>query len=335
MIRKIGILNMRSFLRSIFMKFNFITLFLTSTLLASTSLGVMAQKSVESASNDLKNLEKASEKTVPPSHVMAVIDGKEITAGQLDELALEINPNLVRFPDEQRRITVLKAYLDMQVLAKAAISKGIDKTEAYDKRMAVMRDNVLQQLYFKQMIVDQISDTDLETLYNKEVAALPKEDEVKARHILVKTKKEAEAIIKRLSKGESFEAVAKKNSTDGSAAVGGDLGYFSHGQMVKPFEDAAFGLKVGEYTKKPVESPFGWHVIKVEDRRLKQPPIFDDVKEMLRTQLIKERYQKLIVDLRNTIDVKYPDPNVIKLMQSLNQNETPLPDETSDEEEAQ
>ncbi|AFR25920.1 peptidyl-prolyl cis-trans isomerase [Bartonella quintana RM-11] len=295
----------------------------------------MAQKSVESASNDLKNLEKASEKTVPPSHVMAVIDGKEITAGQLDELALEINPNLVRFPDEQRRITVLKAYLDMQVLAKAAISKGIDKTEAYDKRMAVMRDNVLQQLYFKQMIVDQISDTDLETLYNKEVAALPKEDEVKARHILVKTKKEAEAIIKRLSKGESFEAVAKKNSTDGSAAVGGDLGYFSHGQMVKPFEDAAFGLKVGEYTKKPVESPFGWHVIKVEDRRLKQPPIFDDVKEMLRTQLIKERYQKLIVDLRNTIDVKYPDPNVIKLMQSLNQNETPLPDETSDEEEAQ
>ncbi|BBL52932.1 peptidylprolyl isomerase [Bartonella quintana] len=317
------------------MKFNFITLFLTSTLLASTSLGVMAQKSVESASNDLKNLEKASEKTVPPSHVMAVIDGKEITAGQLDELALEINPNLVRFPDEQRRITVLKAYLDMQVLAKAAISKGIDKTEAYDKRMAVMRDNVLQQLYFKQMIVDQISDTDLETLYNKEVAALPKEDEVKARHILVKTKKEAEAIIKRLSKGESFEAVAKKNSTDGSAAVGGDLGYFSHGQMVKPFEDAAFGLKVGEYTKKPVESPFGWHVIKVEDRRLKQPPIFDDVKEMLRTQLIKERYQKLIVDLRNTIDVKYPDPNVIKLMQSLNQNETPLPDETSDEEEAQ
>ncbi|WP_375705499.1 peptidylprolyl isomerase, partial [Bartonella sp. AA86SXKL] len=106
----------------------------------------------------------------------------------------------------------------------------------------------------KQTVVDQISDADLETLYKKEVAALPKEDEVKARHILVKTKKEAEAIIKRLNKGESFEEIAKKNSTDGSAAVGGDLGYFSHGQMVKPFEDAAFGLKVGEYTKKPVES---------------------------------------------------------------------------------
>ncbi|MGF7157510.1 peptidylprolyl isomerase [Bartonella heixiaziensis] len=319
------------------MKFSFITLFLTSTLLASTSLGAMAQEqeSGKLAPNDLKTLEKTSEKTVAPSHVMAVIDGKNVTAGQLDELALDINPNLARFPDEQRRITVLKAYLDMQVLAKAAISKGLDKSEAYNKRMAVMRDNVLQQLYFKQMVVDQISDTDLETLYNKEVAALPKEDEVKARHILVKTKKEAEAVIKRLNKGESFEEVAKKNSTDGSAAVGGDLGYFSHGQMVKPFEDAAFGLKVGEYTKKPIESPFGWHVIKVEDRRLKQPPVFDDVKEMLRTQLIKERYQKLIADLRSKVDVKYLDPNVKKLMQSLNQNEAPLPDETSDEEETE
>ncbi|WP_455466299.1 peptidylprolyl isomerase [Bartonella sp. B39] len=314
------------------MKFNFITLFFTSILLMSTSLGVIAQESLNSPSNDLKTLEKASEKTVSPSHVMAVIDGKDITAGQLDELALEINPNLARFPDEQRRVMVLKAYLDMQALAKAAIKEGINKTEAYDKRMAVMRDNVLQQLYFKQTIVDHISDTDLEALYNKEVSALPKEDEVKARHILVKTRKEAEAVIKRLSKGESFEEIAKKSSTDGSAAVGGDLGYFSHGQMVKPFEDAAFGLKVGEYTKKPVESPFGWHVIKVEDRRLKQPPVFDDVKEVLRTQLIKERYRKLIVDLRSKLDVKYPDPNVTKLMQSLNQNGTLLPDETSDEE---
>ncbi|WP_273756042.1 peptidylprolyl isomerase [Bartonella sp. MM73XJBT] len=317
------------------MKFNFITLFLASAVLTSTSVGVIAQESLNSPSDDLKTLEKASEKAVPSSHVMAVIDGKDITAGQLDDLALEINPSLVRFPDEQRRIMVLKAYLDMQALAKAARDKGIDKSEAYDKRMAVMRDNVLQQLYFKQTIVDQISDTDLETLYKKEIAALPKEDEVKARHILVKTKKEAEAIVKHLNKGENFEEIAKKTSTDGSAAVGGDLGYFSHGQMVKPFEDAAFGLKVGEYTKNPVESPFGWHVIKVEDRRLKQSPAFDDVKEMLRTQLIRDRYQKLIVDLRSKIDVKYPDPNVTKLMQSINQNGTVLPDETADEEDTE
>ncbi|WP_336278922.1 peptidylprolyl isomerase [Bartonella sp. CB175] len=315
------------------MKFNFIALFLTSALLASTNLGVMAQESVKSASNDLKTLEKDSGKTVSPSHVMAVIDGKDITAGQLDELALEINPNLASIPEEQRRITVLKAYLDMQVLTKAAINKGIDKTEAYNKRMAIMRENVLQQLYFKQMVVDKISDADLVKLYDKEVAALPKEDEIKARHILVKTKKEAENIIKRLNKGEKFEEIAKKSSIDGSASVGGDLDYFSHGQMVKPFEDAAFSLKVGQYTKHPVESPFGWHIIKVEDRRLKQPPVFDDVKEMLRTQLIKERYQKLITDLRSKIDVKYPDAHIAELMKSLNKNGMPLLGEAHNEEE--
>ncbi|MDD9329649.1 MAG: peptidylprolyl isomerase, partial [Bartonella sp.] len=127
-----------------------------------------------------------------------------------------------------------------------------------------------------------------------------------------------------LNKGENFEEIAKKDSTDGSSAVGGDLGYFSRGQMVKPFEEAAFNLKVGEYTKKPVESPFGWHVIKIEDRRLKQPPIFDDVKDVLRTQLIREHYQTLITDLRSKINIEYPDSNIAKHMQSLNENEAPF-----------
>nr|CBI78191.1 peptidyl-prolyl cis-trans isomerase [Bartonella rochalimae ATCC BAA-1498] len=305
---------------------------MASTLLVGIHAGVIAQESVKSAKNDLSTLENAAEKPVPLSHVIAVIDGKNITAGQLDELALEINPNLVRVPDEKRRVTVLKAYLDMQALAKAALQKGLDKTEAYDKRMAIMRDNILQQLYFKEMVVDKIADADVKALYDKEIAALPKEDEIKARHILVKTKEEAEKVIKRLNKGESFEEIAKKDSTDGSSAVGGDLGYFSRGQMVKPFEEAAFNLKVGEYTKKPVESPFGWHVIKIEDRRLKQPPVFDDVKDVLRTQLIREHYQTLITDLRGKINVEYPDSNIAKHMQSLNENEAPFLGETSNVE---
>ncbi|OPB31247.1 peptidylprolyl isomerase [Bartonella sp. AR 15-3] len=311
------------------MKFNFSALCFASTLLVSVHTGVIAQESVKTAKNDLSTLENITEKPVSLSHVIAVIDGKNITAGQLDELALEINPNLVRVPDEQRRVTVLKAYLDMQALAKAALQKGVDKTEAYDKRMAIMRDNILQQLYFKEMVVDKIADADVKALYNKEIAALPKEDEIKARHILVKTKEEAEKIIKRLNKGEKFEEIAKKDSTDGSSAVGGDLGYFSRGQMVKSFEEAAFNLKVGEYTKKPIESPFGWHVIKIEDRRLKQPPVFDDVKEVLRTQLIRERYQTLITDLRSKVNVEYPDSNIAKRMQSLNENEAPFLGEAS------
>lgn len=317
------------------MKFNFIKLVLATTLLASTNLSAIAQGSVKSAPSGLETLDKIAEKSVPPSHVMAVINGKKITAGQLDEMAREINPNFARFPEEQRRITALKIYLDTQAFVKAAVENGVDKTEDYEKRMAIMRDVALQQIYLKKAVIDQIKDADLMSLYEKEIAALPKEDEVKARHILVKTKEAAEAIIKRLKKGENFEEIAKKDSTDGSATVGGDLGYFSQGQMVKPFEDVAFSLKVGEYTKTPVETPFGWHIIKIEDRRLKQPPEFDDVKEVLRTQIIRDRYQALLSDLLNKMDVKYPDPNIAKLMQSLNNNELPFPDEGSAGEEGE
>lgn len=307
------------------MKLKSTLLVMTSALLMGTSLNAMAQQPAapqpaaqqaapQPGQPALNAPTPAPEKAVDPSHVMAVIDGKDITAGQLDEMAADIDPNLARLPDGQRRLTVLKIYVDMKAFSDAAVTAGVDKTPTYTQRMAVMRDNVLQQLYFKTQVVDKISDADVKVRYDKEIAALPKEEEVHARHILVKTKAEAEAIIKQLDKGANFEALAKKDSTDGSAAVGGDLGYFSHGQMVKPFEDATFALKVGSYTEKPVESPFGWHVIKLEDRRQKQPPAFDDVKDAIRGMIARDRYKDIISELRAKENIKYPDAEVERLM---------------------
>lgn len=317
------------------MKFKSTMLFLTSALLVSTSLGALAQDAAQPKLPDLNGAAAAPAKPVDPSHVMAVVDGKEITAGQLDSMANDIDPGLARLPDQQRRLTVLKIYVDMKALSDAAVKDGLDKTPEYEKRMAVMRENVLQQIYFKDKIVDKISDADIKARYDKEIAALPKEQEVHARHILVKTKEEAEAIIKRLEKGEKFEDIAKKDSTDGSAAMGGDLGYFSHGQMVKPFEDAAFSLKIGEYTKTPVESPFGWHIIKVEDRREKQPPALDDVKDALRSMIARDRYREVIESLRAKMDIKYPDEDVAKMMQMPDEDESALPGEAPEGEEDQ
>ncbi|MHC5306562.1 peptidylprolyl isomerase [Bartonella sp. LJL80] len=317
------------------MKFKSTMLFLTSALLVSTSLGALAQDAAQPKLPDLNGAAAAPAKPVDPSHVMAVVDGKEITAGQLDSMANDIDPGLARLPDQQRRLTVLKIYVDMKALSDAAVKDGLDKTPEYEKRMAVMRENVLQQIYFKDKIVDKISDADIKARYDKEIAALPKEQEVHARHILVKTKEEAEAIIKRLEKGEKFEDIAKKDSTDGSAAMGGDLGYFSHGQMVKPFEDAAFSLKVGEYTKTPVESPFGWHIIKVEDRREKQPPALDDVKDALRSMIARDRYREVIESLRAKMDIKYPDEDIAKMMQMPDEDESALPGEAPEGEEDQ
>ncbi|WP_297322839.1 peptidylprolyl isomerase [uncultured Bartonella sp.] len=331
------------------MKFTPSTLLLSSVLLLGTSLTSLAQDATkpdtaqpsasEPAKPTLPSLDTPTTATpetpVEPSHVMAVVDGKDITAGDLDALANDIDPALARLPDQQRRITALKIYVDMKTLSDAAIKEGLDKTPEYEKRMAVMRDNVLQQLYFKHSILDKVSDADIKARYDQQVANMPKGEEVRARHILVKTKKEAEDIIKRLQAGEKFEKIAQEKSTDGSAAIGGDLGYFSRGQMVKPFDDAAFSLKVGEYTKKPVESPFGWHIIKVEDRREKRPPALDDVKDGIRNMIARERYVNLIGELRSKMDIKYPDEAIAKLMQQPEGEAAGLPGEQTQDEEDQ
>lgn len=314
------------------MKLKSTIVLLTSALLMTTSLGALAQQPAQPQLPVLNAPAAEQEKPVDPSHVMAIIDGKNITASKLDEMAKNMDPNLARLPDQQRRITALKIYVDMRILSDAAIKEGLDKTPDYEKSMAIMRDNVLQQLYYKMNIESKITDAEIKARYDKEIANLPKEEEVHARHILVKTKPEAEAIIKKLDKGANFEELAKKDSTDGSAAVGGDLGYFSHGQMVKPFEDATFALKVGDYTKTPVESPFGWHVIKLEDRRNKKPPALDDVKEALRNMVAREHYTTAIEGLREKAGVKYPDADVEKMMNTPDENAT-MPGEQPDGED--
>ena len=144
--------------------------------------------------------------------------------------------------------------------------------------------------------------------YDKQIAEAPAVNEVRARHILVKTKEEAEAIIKQLEEGGNFEEIAKEKSTDGAAANGGDLGYFTSGQMVPEFEKAAFALNPGEHSKEPVETQFGFHVIKVEDKRAKQPPAFDAVKDRVRSLLVREKYVEEVSALRDAAEVDVKDP---------------------------
>jgi peptidyl-prolyl cis-trans isomerase C len=124
----------------------------------------------------------------------------------------------------------------------------------------------------------------------------------------VATKEEADAIIAQLEAGGDFEAIAKEKSTDGAAAQGGDLGYFGPGQMVPPFEEAAFALDVGQFSKEPVQTQFGFHVIKVEDKRTQQPPAFDQVKEQVRTLLFRETYFAAVQALREAATVEVQDP---------------------------
>lgn len=249
-----------------------------------------------------------------PAKVLAIVNGKEVTVGEVDQAAGDLDPQFSRLPVEQRRLAALAALIDIKAFSTEAEKEKLDQTDEFKRRMDFLRERALHNEYFKDAVVDKISDEDVRARYDKEIAAIPPQVEVRARHILVKTKEEAEAIIKKLEGGSKFEELAKENSTDGTAANGGDLGYFTEGQMVPEFEKAAFALKPGEYTKEPVETQFGFHVIQQEDRRTKQPPAFDQVADQIRSIVMRERYVELVKKLRDGLKIEYKDSVIEKAM---------------------
>jgi peptidyl-prolyl cis-trans isomerase C len=259
---------------------------------------------------------KADAVKVDPNKVLATINGDKITSKDVDQISADLDPQFARLPDDQRRLAALAAIIDIKALSAKAEAEKLDATPEFKARMQFLKDRALHNDFFKQQVVDKITDADVRARYDKEMAAMPPQNEVRARHILVKTKEEAEAIIKQLDGGASFEDVAKAKSTDGSAAQGGDLGYFSAGQMVPEFEKAAMALDVGKYTKEPVQTQFGFHVIKLEDKRVQQPPAFDQVKDQVKSILIRERYVELVKKERADLKIQYTDPETEKAIKA-------------------
>jgi peptidyl-prolyl cis-trans isomerase C len=278
-----------------------------TVLIASATYGASAQEKAAAPSD--------------PAKVLATVDGQPITQGEVDQASSDLDPQFSRLPEEQRRLAALAALIDIKALAMKGKEEKLDQTKEFQQRMDFLKDRALHNAYFEKEIVGKISDADVRARYDKEIAATPPQNEVRARHILVKTKEEAEAIIKKLDGGAKFEDLAKESSTDGSAQNGGDLGYFAQGQMVPEFEKAAFALEPGAYTKEPVQTQFGFHVIKLEDKRAQQPPAFDDVKEQVRSILMRERYVDLMKKLRGDLKVSYTDPEVEKAMKQASGEE--------------
>jgi len=276
-------------------------------------LAAVAMLSVGLAAAHAQDTAKAdAAKPADPGKVVVTVGDSPITEGEIALAETDLDPQFANLPPDQRRIAALSALIDIHSLANKAEADKIDQTPDFKQRMEFLRERALHNAYFKEKVADAITDADVKARYDKEIAAAPAVNEVHAYHILVKTKEEAEAIIKKLDAGASFEDLAKKESTDGSAADGGDLGYFGPGQMVPEFEKAAFDLKVGSYTEQPVQTQFGWHVIKVVDKRPKQPPAFDKVKDQVRSVLMRERYIELVQNAQKEEKIEYSDPALEK-----------------------
>jgi peptidyl-prolyl cis-trans isomerase C len=197
--------------------------------------------------------------------VIAKVGTLEIHQSELDLAVANLDPQLAQLPDDQKKVAALSAAIDVKLLAADAAAEKLDQTDEFKKRMQYLTDRELHNAYFKKHVVDIVTPDEVKARYDKEVAALPKQEEVHARHILVKTEDEAKDIIKQLDAGKDFAELAKEKSTDPNKSEGGDLGYFSRGRMVKEFEDVCFTAPVGA-VQGPVKTQFGYHLIEVTKR---------------------------------------------------------------------
>jgi peptidyl-prolyl cis-trans isomerase C len=244
--------------------------------------------------------------------VVAKVGDQEIRQSELDLAITSLDPQLQRMPDEQKRAAALSAVIDVKLLIKDAEKEGLQNDAMFKQRVAFLTERELHNAFFKKHVVDAVTKEEVKARYDKEIAAIPAQEEVKARHILVKSEDEAKAIIKELDAGKSFVELAKAKSTDPNKDDGGDLGYFTKGRMVPEFETAAFALEKGTYTKTPVKTQFGFHVILVEDKRPQAPPALDQVEQQVRQLVMRDKYLALLDTAKKATAVDISDPALKK-----------------------
>jgi peptidyl-prolyl cis-trans isomerase C len=188
--------------------------------------------------------------------------------------------------------------VDGKLIASAGRAAKVADEAEVKRKVADYEDRMVQETYLNRAVKAKLTDEALRKRYETFIADNPPQEEVRARHILVATEAAAKDIIADLRKGGDFAAIAKSKSTDGSAKEGGDLGFFTREEMVPEFSEVAFALKAGETSKEPVKTQFGFHVIKVEQRRKSAPPSFEDTKEQLTSELSQELIAEVVDNLR-------------------------------------
>ena len=240
--------------------------------------------------------------------IVARVNGRVITEGDVRLAEGEIGNDLGTLPVEQRRRVLVEYLIENMLFAEAAEKQKLASGRDFDDRQRYWSRRALRDAYFDQSVKASVSEADARKFYDTQVAATPAQEEVRARHILVESEDKAKEIYENIAHGADFMAMAKQHSKDpGSKDEGGDLGYFTRGRMVPPFEEAAFKTPKGEVSL-PVQSKFGWHLIKVEDKRQRGAPAFDKIKDRIMATLIHRRAQEIGASLRGGASLEFVDP---------------------------
>ncbi len=246
------------------------------------------------------------------SQVLAEANGVSITADdfkkELETLPPYLKP-MAQTPEGKKEL--LDTMVVRELILQKAAKDGIDKSQEVADKLAELKKRVVIEAYLRKQVEEKVNipDAELKKFYDENKEKFRTGDQVRASHILVKTEKEAQDILAQLKAGAKFEDLAAKYSIDSSAAKGGDLGWFGKGMMVKPFEDAVVAMKPGQVSD-PVQTQFGWHIIKLEETRPAKKPALADVKDELAKQIQQEAVGAKIKELTDAAKIERTDTGI-------------------------
>src|ERR1700704_1423728 len=238
--------------------------------------------------------------------VLAKVNGAEIRASDVALAEEELGPSLAQMDPATKDENVLSFLIDMKIVSKAAEDKKVQDSEDFKKRLAFTRSRLLMDSLLAGEGKTATNDEAMKKVYEDASKQISGGEEVHARHILVETEDEAKAVAEELKKGADFAELAKKKSKDPGASDGGDLGFFTKDQMVPEFSTVAFALEPGKISD-PVKSQFGWHIIKVEEKRNRKAPDFDQVKGQIETYVTRKAQADYVAKLREAAKVERMD----------------------------
>jgi peptidyl-prolyl cis-trans isomerase C len=248
--------------------------------------------------------------------VVASVNGIQIHFSDIQQDAQNAPQQMQQLPPNQLYPLLVSQEVDRKALLVAARQENLQKDPAVADAMAQAADIKLENAYVQQHVTPAVTDAAVQAEYNKNYAGKPGPAQVDARHILVKTQAEAQSIINQLNHGANFAALAKKDSIDPGASNGGELGWFNQNEMVPAFADAAFALKPGQYTKTPVQTQFGWHVILLEGKRNAPTPALADVQSTIRQNLADDAIKATLTDVRSKVKIQIYNPDGTSTPQS-------------------
>ncbi|WP_404422763.1 peptidylprolyl isomerase [Thalassospira australica] len=235
--------------------------------------------------------------------VLATVNGEEILESEVRATQQGLPQQYRQLPFEMLKPMLVDREINQRLLMLAGQDAGLADDEEVKQQLAALERRLVAETYLERAIAEKVTDDAIKARYDEFVKTNEPEPQVHARHILLENEEDAKAVIAELDDGADFVELAKEKSTGPSAPNGGDLGFFNRGEMVAPFAEAAFSMEPGSYSKEPVQTEFGWHVILVEEKKDGVQPTLEEIRQQMEAEVTQQAVQDLIEELRSDAEV--------------------------------